>query len=121
MTLLILIITQLLFTIGDLLASFHMRANGFTLENLIRPWFFVYFTIRFVATYGQLYVLAKVPVGWMSTTFGVASIILANLLGWLVLKQVLSPVSYAGVVLAVLAFLIMAVYGGHGVPSARQS
>jgi multidrug transporter EmrE-like cation transporter len=71
-----------------------------------------------MATFGQLYALALSPLGWMSSVFGAVSIILANLLGLLVLKQVLSPAGYAGVLLAVLAFLVMALFGS---PSAASS
>ena len=111
MTVLIVILTQLLFTAGDLIASHAMQTGGFTVANLVRPWFALYFSLRLLATFGQLYVLAQAPLGWMSSVFGAASIILANLHGLLVLKQVLSPAGYAGVLLAVMAFLVMALFG----------
>ncbi|MBN1386476.1 hypothetical protein JW968_05895 [Candidatus Woesearchaeota archaeon] len=40
--------------------------------------------------------------------FGAVSIMLANLLGFLVLKEVLNPWAYVGVTLAVVAFIVLA-------------
>jgi len=40
--------------------------------------------------------------------FGAASIVVSNVLGILFLKEVLSPVAYIGVMMAVVAVLIMA-------------
>jgi multidrug transporter EmrE-like cation transporter len=69
--------------------------------------FLAYFLIRQVAMFGQLYVLATVPIGKTMALFGAASIILANLLGVLLLGDLLSLRSYAGIALAVLAFTVM--------------
>jgi hypothetical protein len=121
MNVLIVILTQLLFTAGDLIASHHVQVGGFTIANLVRPWFILYFTLLLLATFGQLFVLAQAPLGWMSSVFGAVSIILANLLGLLVLKQVLSPASYAGVLLASLAFLVMALFGSPSIASSTSS
>jgi multidrug transporter EmrE-like cation transporter len=104
----IIIATQLLFTTSDLLARFFMPKHGFALETFFSVWFLVYFLIRTIAMFGQLYVFTTIELGKTMALFGAASIILANLLGFLVLKEVLSPGAYIGISLAVVAFLFLA-------------
>jgi multidrug transporter EmrE-like cation transporter len=101
--------TQLIFSIGDLMARANMRKHGFTMAAFLKLWFFVYIASRQVATVGQLYILATVPIGRTMALFGAASIVLANLLGVLLLGDLLSLRSYAGIALAVLAFTVMSV------------
>lgn len=105
--LLVVIGTQLLFTIGDLVARANMRKHGFTAAAFLNLTFLAYLVSRQIATVGQLYVLATVPIGKTMALFGAGSIVLANVLGVLLLGDVLSPRSYAGIVLAVLAFTVM--------------
>jgi multidrug transporter EmrE-like cation transporter len=99
--------TQLLFTIGDLMARANMRRHGFTAAAFLNLTFLIYIVSRQVATVGQLYVLATVPIGKTMALFGAASIVLANLLGVLLLADFLSPRGYAGIALAVTAFVVM--------------
>ena len=108
-TLFILIGSQLLFTTSDVMARMHMSRNGFHVTTFLSLWFLIYVLLRTAATFGQLYVFTNVEVGKTMALFGAASIILANVLGLLVLKEVLSPIVYVGVSLAVIAFLILAV------------
>lgn len=100
--------TQALFTAGDLLARANMRRSGFTIASFLTWWFLAYFALRTVAMFGQLWVLASVPVGKAMALFGAASIALVNLLGVLLLGEVLTVATYAGVSLAILAFVVMA-------------
>ncbi len=104
---LIVIITQLLFTTGDLWARSVIVRHGFHLSTFIAPWFIGYSLLRIVATFGQLYVLSNLKVGQTMAIFGATSIIIANVLGFLVLKEILSPVAYVGVSLAAVAFIIL--------------
>lgn len=104
----IIIGTQLLFTISDLMARAYMPKQGFALTTFISGWFFAYFAIRIIAMFGQLYVFTSIDLGKTMALFGAASIILANLLGFLVLKEVLSPGAYIGVTIAMVAFVILA-------------
>jgi len=104
--LLIVIASQLLFTAGDLLARQHMRGN-FALANFLTGWFLAYLVLRTAATFGQLYVLSTVDLGKTMALFGAASVMIANVLGWLVLQEVLPPISYVGIGLAVLALAVM--------------
>ena len=90
------------------MARTYMRKYGFSLATFLSFWFAAYFTIRTVAMFGQLYVFTSVQLGKTMALFGAVSIILSNVLGLLVLKEVLSPASYAGISLAIAAFIIMA-------------
>jgi len=104
----IIVASQALFTAGDLLARANMRRGGFTLATFLTWWFVIYFTLRTVAMFGQLYILANVPIGKSMALFGATSIALVNVLGVLLLGEVLGARAYAGVSLAVLAFIVMA-------------
>ncbi len=104
----ILVGSQLLFSTGDVIARTYMRKYGFSVATFLSLWFAVYFAIRTVAMFGQLYVFTTVQLGKTMALFGAVSIVLSNVLGLLVLKEVLSPVSYAAVSLAIAAFIIMA-------------
>jgi multidrug transporter EmrE-like cation transporter len=99
--------TQLLFSVGDLMARANMRKHGFTAAAFLNVSFLVYILSRQLATVGQMYVLATVPIGKTMALFGAGSIVLANVLGVLLLGDVVSMRSYAGIALAVMAFLVM--------------
>jgi multidrug transporter EmrE-like cation transporter len=101
--------TQLLFTVGDLMARANMRKHGFTAAAFLNLSFLVYIVSRQIATVGQLYVLATMPLGKTMALFGAASIVLANVLGVLLLGDFLSPRAYLGIALAVLAFVVMGI------------
>jgi drug/metabolite transporter (DMT)-like permease len=106
--LLILVGTQLIYTVSDFMGRYFMVKHGFSGAMLTSAWFWVYQLIRQVAMFGQLYVFASVPLGKTMAMLGALSIVLANGLGFLFLKEVLTPAAYAGVSLAVIAFLLMA-------------
>jgi drug/metabolite transporter (DMT)-like permease len=105
----ILVTTQIFFTTSDLIARHNMAKYGFTLSTFISSWFLIYFLIRTTAMFGQLYVFTNIQLGKTMALFGATSIILSNILGLLLLKEVLSPVNYLGVSLAVIAFLVLAI------------
>ena len=105
----IIIVTQLLFSGSDLLARANMVKYGFKLETFLSIWFLLYFVIRTIAMFGQLYIFTTIELGRTMALFGAASIILSNLLGFLILREVLPVGVYIGVSLAVIAFLILAV------------
>ena len=108
-SILIIIISQLLFTGSDLLARNNMTKFGFKPETFLSMWFLIYFLIRTIAMFGQLYVFTSTELGKTMALFGASSIVLANLLGFLILKEVLPVGVYVGVSLAVVAFLILAI------------
>lgn len=107
--LLVLVGTQALFTGSDLLARLHMRTGGFHLQTFLAPWFLAYFLLRQAAMFGQLYVFSSVELGKTMALFGATSIVLSNLLGILLLREVLPVPAYVGVALAALAFLVLAI------------
>lgn len=107
-TLLVLLGTQLVFTASDLLARSQMSRQGFTLATFLTGWFLGYTLLRVLATFGQLFVLANLPVGRAMALFGALAILLSNILGFLLLREVLSPTVYVGVVLAIVSVVILA-------------
>ena len=105
----VVVIVQLLFTISDLIGRYLMITSGFSIKSFLSFSFLGYFLIRNMAMIGQLYVFSKIELGHTMALFGATSIVLANLLGFLFLKEVLSPTAYIGIALAIIAFLILAV------------
>jgi len=103
----VLVASQLLFTGGDLLARANMSRLGFTASAFLAPWFVTWFVIRQLGGVGQLYVLARVPAGTTLSLFSASSIVLINVLAVLLLKEILSPLTYVGVSLAVAALLVL--------------
>ena len=106
--LIILVGSQILFTISDLLARHSLLKTGFNVGSFLTGWFLFYTLIRVLATFGQLYVFSQVELGRAVAIFGAVSIILSNVLALLVLKEVLSVNAYIGVALAIIAFFILA-------------
>lgn len=103
----IIIGTQLFFTASDLLARTYMPKHGFVFATFISGWFLAYFLIRTIAMFGQLYIFTTIELGKTVALFGAVSIMFANILGFLVLKEVLSPGAYIGVTLAVISFIVL--------------
>jgi uncharacterized membrane protein len=106
--LLILIGTQLVYSISDFMGRYYMLKHGFQAASFLMPWFLWYQVIRQVAMFGQLYIFACVPLGKTMAMLGATSIVVSNVLGFLFLREMLSPVAYIGVMLAVIAVLLMA-------------
>jgi uncharacterized membrane protein len=104
----VVIIAQICFTLSDLLGRWFMPTYGFTIQAFLQPWFAGYLFLRTVATFGQLYVFTAVELGKTMALFGATSIVLANALGLLLLNEVLTIGEYIGVVIAVIAFLVLA-------------
>ena len=105
----IIVLAQLLFSLSDLLARHNLRNTEFSVSAFFSFWFLVYFIIRQLGMMGQLYAFTFIEFGKTMALFGAVSIVVANLLGFLILKEVLPTGVYVGVSLAVAAFLILAV------------
>lgn len=105
----IVILSQLIFTTSDFLARKNMTHFGFTPQAFFSSWFAVYFLIRLVAMCGQLFVFSTIQLGRTSALFGATSIMLSNLLGFFILKETLSPTAYFGVGFAVIGFFLLAI------------
>jgi multidrug transporter EmrE-like cation transporter len=104
---LVIVATQLLFTAGDLLARANMRHSPFALSTFLNWWFLVYFVIRQVAMVGQLYVFSALQLGKTMALFGATSIVVVNVLGVLLLGEILSVQAYLAVGLVVFAFIML--------------
>ncbi len=105
----VILITQLIFSATDLLARAHLKGQPFSLQSFTQLWFIWYIIVRAGSTFAQFYVFSKVDLGKTVTLFSIAGIIFANLLGVLVLKEVLSFKDYVGLFLAITAFLILSI------------
>ncbi len=99
--------TQLLFTMGDLLARANMRHSPFALSTFLSWWFVLYFAIRQIAMFGQLYVFSLLQIGKTMALFSATSLIVVNVLGVLLLGEVLSAQTYLAIGLVVLAFIVL--------------
>jgi drug/metabolite transporter (DMT)-like permease len=104
---LVVIGSQLLFTTGDLIARHNMRQSPFTIATFVSWWFLIYFAVRQVAMFGQLYVFSTLQIGKTLALFSATSLVLANVLGVLLLGEVLSARAYVAVAMVVLAFLVL--------------
>jgi len=104
---LVIVATQLLFTTGDLLARANMRHSSFALSTFLNWWFLAYFLIRQAAMFGQLYVLSALQVGKTMALFSATSIVVVNVLGVLLLGEVLSVQAYFAIALVVFAFILL--------------
>lgn len=105
----ILIGTQAIYSVSDFMGRYHMSRSGFCWDAFLSWWFLVYQLLRQVAMFGQLYVLAHAELGRTMALLGASSILISNVLGFLLLGEVLSPATYGAVALAMVAFLILAV------------
>jgi len=107
-TLFVLIGSQVLFTSGDLIGRYYMQKLGFHVGTFLSVWFVCYVLLRTAATFGQLYVFTHIQLGKTMALFAVANLVLANVLGYLLLGEVLKPIAYAGIMLAIIAFFLVA-------------
>jgi len=104
---LVIVATQLLFTSGDLLARANLRHSPFALSTFLSGWFLLYFLIRQVAMFGQLYVFSALQLGKTMALFGATSIVVVNVLGILLLGEILSTQAYLAIGLVVLGFIVL--------------
>ena len=105
---LVLIGTQCLYTLSDVMGRQYMVKYGFSFSAFISLWFLIYMVVRQVATFGQLYVFTNIQLGKTMAMLGAISIVLSNIFGFLYLGEKISFISYMGIFLAILAFMIMA-------------
>jgi len=104
----IVICTQILFSTSDILARYNMKGAEFSVTSFFSTWFVVYFLIRQIAMFGQLYVFANIELGKTAALFAMSSILIANIIGLVFLKEVLSTKEYIGISIALIAFLVLA-------------
>lgn len=101
--------SQVLFLVSDLLGRYYMSKLGFQFSSFITWWFAGYQFVRLFATLGQLYVFSQLELGKTQVLFSVAGLVMANVAGYLVLGEVLSVKTYIGIALAIAAFLIISI------------
>jgi len=104
---LLIVATQLLFTTGDLLARANLRHSPFVPSTFLSWWFLLYFLIRQVAMFGQLYVFSALQLGRTMALFGATSIVVVNVLGILLLGEILSTQAYLAIGLVILGFIVL--------------
>jgi multidrug transporter EmrE-like cation transporter len=104
----IIIGAQLLFSISDVIGARAMKAHGFTAASFFTWWFLAYTVIRQIAVFGQLYIYANMDLGRSVALFGAGSIIIGNVMGFLLFKETMTLPVYVGVSLAICAFLALA-------------
>ena len=95
-------------TLSDVMGRTYMARHGFKLSTFISLWFLVYMLIRQLATFGMVYVFANIQLGKTMAMFGAVSIVLSNIIGLFYLGEQISLLSYSGICLAILAFIVMA-------------
>lgn len=105
----ILVLSQILFSVADLLARFNLSKTGFSAHALFSWWFLCYMFLRTLCMFGELYVFSRVDLGKTTALFGAASIVIANGLGMLLLGEFLSPIGYVAMLLAITAFVLLLV------------
>lgn len=106
--LIIIVFVQLLFTGSDVIARSLMLRYGFTVSVFFTPSFFLYFTIRQIAMIGQLYIFSTIPLGKTMALFAAVSIVLANVLGFLFFKEILTLTDYLAISFVIMALIIFA-------------
>lgn len=104
----IIIGAQLLFSISDVIGARAMKTQGFTPAAFLTWWFVIYTVIRQIAVFGQLYIYANMELGRTVALFGAGSIVIGNVMGLLLFKEVMTLPVYVGVALAICAFLALA-------------
>ena len=105
---LVICLAQVLFISADLLAKIGLRDYGFTVGLAASAHFWASNLLRVGAVALQLWLLSQQPLGKVLTLMFLAGVIAANLISFLLLSETLSVREYAGVALAVLAFLLLA-------------
>lgn len=108
MIILALVVGQLIFTASDLMGRYYIVKYGFSLANFLSLWFVVYWLLKILGIFCQLYVFTATKLGKTMVLFAAVSIILSNVLGYLFLHEILTAKEYAGVMLAIITFLILA-------------
>ncbi len=106
----IVIVIQVLFSTSNVIARLQMRDQQWGVHLLSQPWLYLYFLMQLSGIVLQLYVFTTFELGKTATLMSVVAIITSVVLGWLVLSEKLAPSTYVAIVMAVIAFILLA-YG----------
>jgi len=106
--LLVAILTQATFLIGEIPAVDYLKTVGFTAHSVYHPWFWLFTITRLIGIARQFYLWSATELGRVSALMGCLGIILSNLLGTFLLHQkTLSPSGYLGLGLAIASVLLL--------------
>ena len=104
---------QVLFSLSNVLARLNMRDQKWGMQLLTQPWLYLYFLMQLAGIIIQLYVFTTFELGRTATLLSVIAIITSVGLGWLVLGEKLDPLAYIAIVMAIVAFVLLAYGRSH--------
>jgi len=106
--LLVAILTQATFLLGQIPAVSYIKTVGFTADSVYHPWFWIFTISRLIGIAGQFYLWSATELGRVSALMGCLGIILSNLLGTFLLHEnTLSPSGYLGLGLAIVSVVLL--------------
>jgi uncharacterized membrane protein len=79
----------------------------FALSTFLSWWFLLYFALRQIALFGQLYVFSAPQLGRTMALFGATSLVVVNVLDILLPGEVLSPQACLAIGLVILGFVVL--------------
>ena len=103
----VIIVVQVLFSVSNLLARSQMRSQQWDWILFTQLWLYMYLAMQLAGIFLQLYVFTTFELGKASTILSVIGVIASVALGWLVLGEKLSPLTYLAVIIAIIAILIL--------------
>lgn len=107
MELILLVITQAMYSLSDLGKKVYGTEVGFNVGLLKHVPFMIAMIVPFIALMIQVYVLTRYELSRTMITLGVLNVLFASGLGVMVLKEKLSTLNYLGIVFAVLAVILV--------------
>lgn len=102
------VIIQILFSASNVLARQQMRHQPWGMHLLTQPWLYLYFLMQLSGIILQLYVFTVFELGKTASLLSVIAIVTSVTLGWLVLGEKLSLLAYIAIVMAMIAFILLA-------------
>lgn len=101
------IMGQLVFSIADILGRANLRGKPFALETMEGKWLVPWLACHFFGMAVQVYLFTTVPLGRAIGLMALVSLVLSNLFGYMLLKEVLTPVQYLGLGFGVMALVCL--------------
>ena len=94
------IVTECIFLIGEVPTAGFLYQNGFSLDMLSRPLFWIFLITRLLGISGQVYLWSEIQLGFMAALMGAFSLIVKNFFGYYFLGQ--PPLSLSGYIAVAL-------------------
>lgn len=92
---------------GDTLVRRHFKMADFRITKLISWWFIGYLMMKLTAIGIWVFLVSQYQIGRLVAMYGISSLLLNNVVGLFFLKEVLKPVQYVGLALAVIALALL--------------